>query len=179
MKNSILIWLTFTMTVFMNTVTGQQTTSISYTNTLEETQGVLLEYEDLLTKNIFFTYGLEVRRFQLPKWEFYTGFDIGYRLYFDNYQPDLRIGFGYTRTYYQIEKLVLDKSHEFLNERALSQTTFIKLRWLSWDFQKRFQLPIRVTSSVGLQFHFLLDGGYGNLNNRWDTTFETGIGYRF
>lgn len=96
MKKSILICLTFVMTIFMNTVVGQQTGSISYTNTSEETKGVILEYEDLLTKNIFFTYGLGLRKYQIPKWEFYTGFDIGYRLYFNNYQPDLRLGFGYT-----------------------------------------------------------------------------------
>lgn len=73
-----------------------------------------------------------------------------------------------------------DKSEQPLNERALSQISFIKFRWLNWDFQERFKLPIPITSSVGLQYHFRLDGGYGNENNnRWDTTFETGIGYRF
>ena len=168
------------MTIFINTVIGQQTASIKYTNSLDETQGILLEYEDLMTKSVFLTYGLGVRKSQLPKWEYFTGFDIGYRLYFDNYQPDIRLGFGYARGYYKTEIIILDKPQERLTERDLHLTTSMKLRWLNWDFSERFQLPIRLTSSIGLQYQFLLDGGYPNQNtNRWNTIFETGIGYRF
>jgi len=180
MKKIILICLSIAMSIFINHLFAQQTASIKYTHTIDGVQGILLEYEDLVTDHLFLTYGIGARKYQFPRWEYLTTFDVGYRLFFSNYQPDLRIGVGYIRGYQNVNDLNPDKPDSYLAGDDLQLTTSVKLRWLNWDFYERFQLPFRWTASVGLQYQFPMNSGYNYQNrNRWETTFETGIGYRF
>jgi len=175
----ILLVASSTITPIFGQITkGTESITASFRSTHDSHLGGLISYENFWNEHMFYNYSVGASESHNYKWEYLVDFDMGYRFKLNNYQPDIRFGFGYLFGKYKEDILDTKNGSSNTDELQASITTTLKLGLFNWNFPDMQNFPFRVFTNIGVQYQFPTNRFYDRRNEAsWHLLMETGLGY--